>query len=332
MESSTRKPKYIFGPVPSRRLGRSLGIDLIPYKTCTFDCIYCDLGRTTHKTISRQPYVSPEEIRRELDLALSGLTKKPDYITLSGSGEPTLNQNIGEIVRSIKDLNSIIPLAIITNGALLFQEEVRNSLLDADVVLPSLDAVTPFLFEHINRPDPSLKMEEIISGLIRFRKRYRGQIWLEILFCRGVNDGNEEVDRFKKVIEKIQPDRVQLNTPFRPPTEDFAFPLTSNKLEQIRKKLGGKAEIISEFAVPLVGGGLDSVKDVEIRNLVKRRPCTAEDISRALGLRMDELVKHLDHLTKTGTIRYRMYQHRCYFENVLSDRLEIKEDPKNIMY
>jgi len=318
MDRSLNASKCIFGPVPSRRLGRSLGIDLIPYKTCTFDCIYCDLGRTTHKTISKQPYVSPEEIRRELDLALSGLAKRPDYITLSGSGEPTLNQNIGEIIRSIKDLTSIIPLAVLTNGSLLFQEEVRNSLLDADVVLPSLDAVTPFLFEHINRPHPSFKIEEIISGLIRFRNRYRGQIWLEIVFCRGVNDGNEEVDRFKKVIEKIQPDRVQLNTPFRPPTEDFAFPLTSTKLEQIRKKLGGKAEIISEFAAPLVGGRLDSVKDVEIINLVKRRPCTAEDISRALALRMDEVVKHLDHLTKTGAIRYRMYQHRCYFENALS--------------
>ncbi len=318
MNKKLNEQKYIFGPVPSRRLGRSLGVDLVPYKTCTFDCIYCDLGRTTHKTVSRQSYVSPEEIQRELDLALSGLAKKPDYITLSGSGEPTLNQNIGEIIRSIKDLTSIIPLAVLTNGSLLFQEEVRNSLLDADVVLPSLDAVTPFLFEHINRPHPSLKIEEIISGLIRFRNRYRGQIWLEILFCRGVNDGNEEVDKFKKVIEKIQPDRVQLNTPFRPPAEDFAFPLTSTKLEPIRKKLGGKAEIISEFAGPL-GGGLDSVKDVEIINLVKRRPCTAEDISRALGLRMDEVVKHLDHLTKTGAIRYRMFEHRCYYENTLSN-------------
>jgi len=306
--------KYIFGPVPSRRLGRYLGIDLVPYKTCTFDCIYCDLGRTTHKTISRQPYVSPEEIRRELDIALSGLASKPDYITLFGSGDPTLNQNIGEIIRSIKDLTSIIPLAVLTNGSLLFQEEVRNSLLDADVVLPSLDAVAPFLFEHINRPHPSLRIEEIILGLIQFRNQYRGEIWLKILFCRGVNDGNEEIDKFKKVIENIQPDKIQLNTPVRPSAEDFAFPLTPTKLEQIRKRLGDKAEIISEFADSL-GGGLDFLKDVEILNLIKRRPCTAEDISRVLGLRIDEVVKHLDHLTKTGAIRYRMYQQCCYYEN-----------------
>src|SRR4030043_1176031 len=137
------KSKYIFGPVPSRRLGRSLGVDLVPYKTCTFDCIYSDLGRTTHKTVSRQSHVSREEVERELKLSLSILEKKPDYITLSGSGEPTLNQNIGEIIHTIKHWTSI-PLAVLTNGSLLSIEDVRKDLVEADVVLPSLDAVTPF--------------------------------------------------------------------------------------------------------------------------------------------------------------------------------------------
>jgi wyosine [tRNA(Phe)-imidazoG37] synthetase (radical SAM superfamily) len=309
--------KYIFGPVPSRRLGRSLGVDLVPYKTCTFDCIYCELGRTIHKTMGRQFYVSPKEIQGELELSLSTLEKKPDYITLSGSGEPTLNTNIGEIIRKIKDITST-PVAVLTNGSLLSMDEVRKDLLEADVVLPSLDAITPALFEYIDRPHSSLKIEEIISGLIQFRKQYRGQIWLEILFCRGVNDGRDEVERLKGVIERIQPDRVQLNTPVRPPAEEFAYPLTTTQLEEIRKKLGDKAEIISEFAAPL-GEEFNSVKDTEILNLIKRRPCTTEDISKALGLRIDEVVKHLDHLTKTGTIRYRMYEHRCYYENVATD-------------
>jgi wyosine [tRNA(Phe)-imidazoG37] synthetase (radical SAM superfamily) len=194
---------------------------------------------------------------------------------------------------------------------------VRKDLSGADVVLPSLDAITPTLFEYINRPHTSLRVEETISGLIQFRKQCRGQIWLEILFCRGVNDGNEEVEKFKGIIEKIQPDRVQLNTPVRPPAEDFAFPLTLGQLEEIRERLGDKAEIISEFGAPL-GEEFNSVKDTEILNLIKRRPCTTEDISRALGLRIDEVVKHLDHLTKTGAIRYRMYEHRCYYENALS--------------
>ena len=237
MVKSSIEKKYIFGPVPSRRLGRSLGVDLVPYKTCTLDCIYCDLGRTTNKTTSRQSFVSPKEIQRELELTLSVLDKKPDFITLSGSGEPTLNNNIGQIIRGIKEITSI-PVAILTNSSLLSLDEVRRDLSEADVVLPSLDAITPALFEYINRPHASLRIEEIISGLIQFRKQYRGQIWLEILFCRGVNDGKDEVEKLKKVIEKIEPDRVQLNTPVRPPAEDFAFPLTLAQLEEIRERLG----------------------------------------------------------------------------------------------
>jgi wyosine [tRNA(Phe)-imidazoG37] synthetase (radical SAM superfamily) len=313
MNKSSNPLKYIFGPVPSRRLGRSLGIDLVPYKTCSFDCIYCDLGRTTHKTIGRESYVSPKEIQGELEICLSVLEKKPDYITLSGSGEPTLNTNIGEIIRKIKEITST-PVAVLTNGSLLSMDEVREYLSEADVALPSLDAITPALFEYINRPDPSLRIEEIISGLIQFRKEYRGQIWLEILFCRGVNDGREEIEKFKGVIEKIQPDRVQLNTPVRPPAEDFAFPLTLAQLEEIRERLGDKAEIVSEFAAP-AGDKFNSVKDSEILNLIKRRPCTAEDISKALGLHLDEVVKYLEKLLKEGDVHYRMYEHRGYYES-----------------
>jgi len=312
MTKNPSGPKYIFGPVPSRRLGRSLGVDLVPYKTCTFDCVYCDLGRTTHKTISRESYVKPEEIRRELELTLPTLSKKPDYITLSGSGEPTLNQHIGEIIHNVKDLTSI-PLAVLTNGSLFYLEEVREALVGADVVIPSLDAVNDVIFQCLNRPHSSLNIQEIISGLIQFRNVYRGQIWLEVVFCRGINDDKEEIERLKGIIERIQPDRVQLNTPVRPPAEEFAYPLTLGQLEEIRERLGGKAEIIPEFTAPL-GEEFNSVKDTEILNLIKRRPCTTEDISKALGLRIDEVVKHLDHLTKTGAIRYRMYEHHCYYE------------------
>ena len=317
MDKSLNASKYIFGPVPSRRLGKSLGVDLVPYKTCTFDCIYCDVGRTTHKTVSRQSYVPPEEIQGELELVLSVLEKKPDYITLSGSGEPTLNTNIGEIIERIKEITST-PVAVLTNSSLFSFSEVRRDLLEADLILPSIDAVTPALFEYINRPHQSLKIEEIISGLIQFRKQYQGQIWLEILFCRGVNDGRDEIEKLKEVIDRMAPNRIQLNTPVRPPAEDFVFPLTLGQLEEIRKTLGDKAEIIPEFTGSL-GEEFNSVKDTEILNLIKRRPCTTEDISKALGLRIDEVVKHLDHLTKTGTIRYRMYEHRCYYENVATD-------------
>jgi wyosine [tRNA(Phe)-imidazoG37] synthetase (radical SAM superfamily) len=315
MDKSPLKPKYIFGPVPSRRLGRSLGVDLVPYKTCSFDCIYCDLGRTTHKTVSRQSYVPLEEIQGELELALSVLDKKPDYITLSGSGEPTLNTKIGGIIQRIKQITST-PIAVLTNSSLLSLDEVRRDLSGADVVLPSLDAITPTLFEYINRPHQSLKIEEIVSGLIQFRKEYRGQIWLEIVFCRGVNDDREEIERLKEAVGRIQPDRVQLNTPTRPPAEDFVFPLTKDQLEEIRKKLGEKAGVISEFVAPL-GGRFDSDRDAEIINLLRRRPCTAEDISRALGLHLEEVVKYLNDLRAKGAVQYRVFEHRCYYENAL---------------
>jgi wyosine [tRNA(Phe)-imidazoG37] synthetase (radical SAM superfamily) len=241
------------------------------------------------------------------------LEKEPDYITLSGSGEPTLNNGIGEIIQRIKEITST-PVAVLTNSSLLSLDEVRKNLLEANVVLPSLDAITQPLFEYINRPYASLSIEGIISGLIQFRKQYRGQIWLEILFCRGVNDGNEEIAKFKGVIKKIQPDRIQLNTPVRPPTEDFVFPLTLGQLEKIKGRLGERAEIISEFAAPL-GEKSNSVKDTEILNLIKRRPCTAEDISKALGLHFNEVVKCLEKLIQEESVHYRMFEHRGYYES-----------------
>ena len=313
MSNEPNTSKYVFGPVPSRRLGKSLGVDLVPCKTCTFDCIYCDLGRTTHKTISRGSFVSPEEIQRELELTLPTLGKKPDYITLSGSGEPTLNQNMGDIIHSIKRVTST-PLAVLTNGSLLFIEDVRRELMEADVVLPSLDAVNPFTFECVNRPHLSLKIEEIISGLIQFRNQYPGQIWLEIVFCRGVNDEGQEINKVKEVIERIQPDKVQLNTPVRPPAEEFAYPLTLKRLEEVRNLLGENTEVVSEFEAPM-GDRFESDKDAEILNLIKRRPCTAEDISRALGLHLEEVGKDLSRLARKGVIRYRIYEHHCFYES-----------------
>jgi len=316
MEKKLTERKYTFGPVPSRRLGRSLGVDLVPYKTCTFDCIYCDLGRTTCKTTSRQSYVSPEEIGRELKLYLSVLDKKPDYITISGSGEPTLNTNIRKIIHKIKEI-TFIPLAVLTNGSLLSMDEVRQDLQEADIVLPSLDAVTPVLFEYINRPHSSLRIKEIISGLNQFRKQYRGQIWLEILFCRGVNDGKEEIEKLKEVIENIQPDKVQLNTPVRPPAEDFVFPLTLPQIEVIKKRFGNIAEVVYEFIGPM-GDRFELGRDAEIIQLIKRRPCTAEDISKALGLHVDEVVKYLGKLMREGRVHYRMHEHHCYYEGTLT--------------
>ena len=311
---SSVERKYIFGPVPSRRLGRSLGVDLVPYKTCTYDCIYCDLGRTTQKTVARQPYVSLEEILRELESTLSLLSEKPNYLTISGSGEPTLNRNLGQIIHGVKNLTSI-PLAVLTNGSLLFWQDVRDDLREADVVIPSLDAATPLSFEHVNRPHPELDLEEILWGLAQFRREFRNQIWLEVLLCRGINDGRSEVEKIKGMIERMEPDRVQLNTPVRPPAEEFAFPLTMDRLHEIADQLGRGTEIISECAAPL-GDRFDPNTGEEIIELVKRRPCTVSDISKALGIHPEVVVKQLANLEKTGVIRYYLYQHACYYEHI----------------
>lgn len=318
MDKSSVGRKYIFGPVPSRRLGRSLGMDLVPYKTCTYDCIYCDLGRTTQKTMTRQPYVSSEEIRRELESTLPALFERPNYVTISGSGEPTLNQNLGRIIHDVKSLTSI-PVAALTNSSLLFLQDVRNDLREADVVIPSLDTATPLIFEHVNRPHPLLNLEEILGGLVQFRKEFRNQIWLEVLLCRGMNDGRSGVEKIKEAVERIEPDKVQLNTPVRPPAEEFASPLTMDQLHEIADQLGRGTEIISECAASL-GDRFDPNMDAEIIELVKRRPCTVSDISKALGLHPEVVVKQLASLEKKGAIHYYLYQHACYYEHKRRNR------------
>ena len=303
--------QYIFGPVASRRLKRSLGVDLIPYKTCSFDCIYCELGRTTNKTIERKEYIPPEKIIVDLKEYLEQKTITPDYITLGGSGEPTLHSRVGVIISEIKKITSV-PVAVLTNSSLLYQDTVKENLLLADIILPSLDAVTKPLFEYINRPHPSLQINEIIKSLKDFRKAFAGKIWLEILFCLGVNDSKGEIKALNEAIQEIKPDKIQLNSVDRPPAEDFVFPEPIEKLAEIQNEFGEKAEIIvgQIFDSP-IGTILDEKK--RILNLLKRRPCTLIDISKTLGIHQNELVKFLDILRKEGEVHHRIYNNQCYY-------------------
>ena len=204
----TRRYRHLYGPVPSRRLGRSLGVDLVPFKVCTYDCIYCQIGKTTDKTLLRKEYIPVEEILEELRCFFDGEGSSVDYISLGGSGEPTLHSGLGSIIKGIKALTSI-PVAVITNGALLSEEEVRKDLLQADVVLPSLDAASQEVFARINRPCFGFSVEEVIEGQVEFRKIYKGKIWLEILFCKGVNDTRGELLRMK---EAFGPDPAGSNS------------------------------------------------------------------------------------------------------------------------
>lgn len=237
--------KHIFGPVPSRRLGFSLGVDIVPSKTCTLNCIYCQVGRTTCETIERKEYIAPDKILAELKEVLQS-GKKIDYITLSGNGEPTLNSNIGEIIKEIKKMTAL-PVAVITNGTLLDDKNVREELLSADLVMPSLDAATQETFKKIDRPYPSLKIENIIEGMAEFREIYHGKFWLEIMFVKGINDNQEELNALKKAVEKINPDKIQLNTPVRPTCEKGVDILSSKKLLEIKEFFGKKCEIIPEL-------------------------------------------------------------------------------------
>ena len=306
-----KKYRYLYGPVPSRRLGRSLGIDLVPHKICTYDCIYCQIGKTTDKTLVRKEYVPVKEILEEVRRFLKEETSSLDHLSLSGSGEPTLHSQIRSVIEGIKTITSI-PVAVITNGSLLYEEEVRQDLLHADIVLPSLDAVSSGVFMRINRPRPGFSIEKVIEGLVEFRKVYKGQIWLEILFCKGVNDSKEELLRMKKAVDRIQPDRIHLNTVVRPPSEKWAAPLSQKEMEEIQVYFGEKASIITEFdRHPSSISGRD-IKE-EILEILKRRPLSLSDLSKGMGIPQNELDEYIKPLAQEGKIQTRIFGGSIYY-------------------
>ncbi len=304
--------RFIYGPVPSRRLGISLGVDLFPRKTCSYDCIYCQLGRTTNKTVQRGVYIPAELIIREVKDFLAQLETPVDYITFSGSGEPTLHSQIGPIIGEIKEMTSI-PLAVITNGSLLFMDEVKRDLSEADLVVPSLDAVSKTVHETINRPEESLEIDRVIQGLVDFREQFRGQVWIEILYCRGINDSLSEVAKMKEELRKISPDRIQLNTVYRPPAEDFAAPLGEERLREIEEDFGKKASVVTPYRGDRSIGGKGKL-EAQIIDALRRRPLTAEDMAEIFGLHPDELIKHLKLLRNSNTIRHRLHGRKIFYE------------------
>jgi wyosine [tRNA(Phe)-imidazoG37] synthetase (radical SAM superfamily) len=304
--------RYLYGPVPSRRLGRSLGIDLVPHKICTYDCIYCQIGDTTEKTLARKEYVPAGEIIEEVKRFLNEGAPSADHLSLSGSGEPTLHSQIRSVIEGIKAITSI-PVAVITNGSLLCEEEVRQDLLRADIVLPSLDAVSSDVFMRINRPRPGFSVEKVIEGLVEFRKVYKGQIWLEILFCKGINDGKEELMRMKKVVDRIQPDLIHLNTVVRPPSEKWAVPLGQREMEEIRAFFGKSASIISEFDRHPSMVSETNIKE-EILKILKRRPLSLLDLSRGMGISKDDLHRFITPLIEEGKVQSRQFGDSVYYE------------------
>lgn len=295
--------KYLFGPVPSRRLGMSLGIDLVPHKVCSLNCIYCECGPTTRLTIERKEYVPYNEVIEELKNHL-GNNPAPDYITFSGSGEPTLNSRIGDILKFIKQNYPDIPVAVLTNGTLLNNKQVRTEILDADLVLPSLDVASDLFFRKINRPFHSLNIEDYINGLCEFRKEYQGKIWLEVLIIPGYNDSKQDLNLLKETFKKIQPESIQLNTLDRPGVVPGIKVAGKEELEQIADfwKLDN-VEIIA--AVPERKEIKSFRDDIEsaILETIFRRPCTIDDLAKILGLHIDEINKYLDVLEADDKIK-----------------------------
>lgn len=278
-----KRYQHIFGPVPSRRLGYSLGIDLIPAKTCSFDCIYCQVGITTCKTIERKEYVPVSLVLSELEQKLKE-TESPDYITLSGSGEPTLHSRIGDIIIGIKKI-STVPVAVLTNGSLFFMPKVRRDLANANLVLPSLDAGDEELFQKINRPHPEITFKRVINGLISFREEYPGAIWLEVFLIKGYSDTVEEAKKIARWIPLIKPDRVQLNTAVRPTAEKFVQAVPEEKLRSLAKLFGPKSEVIADFPAKKAPGKSAAFAE-DILSMLERRPCSLQDI--IVGLKTEE--------------------------------------------
>ncbi|MDL1955595.1 MAG: radical SAM protein [Candidatus Desulfofervidus auxilii] len=303
--------KYIFGPVPSRRLGFSLGLDLVPFKTCSYDCIYCELGRTTHLSIEPAYYVTAKEILKELEDFFAENHPHIDFITIGGSGEPTLNKHLEEIILSVKALSKV-PVAVLTNGSLFWQKDIIKAVSLADVVLPSLDTVSYDTWKRLNRPHPMLKLDKIIEGLKDFRQQYDGKIWLEILFVKGINDNESEIFALKSVLNEILPDKIHLNTVVRPPAEANVLALNFEEMKKIKEMIGEKAEIIVDFKGEIIDTG---TKDIEERliAILKRRPCTLNDIIYALGVRKTTVIKLLELYQRKKRIDSYLYQGQKYY-------------------
>ena len=306
---------HIYGPVPSRRLGRSLGVDLVVYKTCSYDCIYCQLGHTTNKTIERKEWVPLDEVLSQLKEALPS---NPDYITISGSGEPTLHSRIGEAIGEIKRLTKI-PVAVLTNGSLLWDTALASELMDADLVIPSLDAYDEKSFQHVNRPHEDISFEKMVSGLINFRKEFQGKVWLEVFLLDGINGQHPEVDRMVAIVKDINPERIQLNTVIRPPVEGYAKMVPAETMEHLSGLFGKRAEVIADF--PETSGEPDfSTKLDEILKLLRYRPCTIDDIEKGLGIHRNEVVKYINECNAKGLIRSEDRNGRIFYIAVETNR------------
>jgi wyosine [tRNA(Phe)-imidazoG37] synthetase (radical SAM superfamily) len=294
--------KYCFGPVNSRRFGISLGVDLVPYKTCSLNCVYCECGETTAVTSARDEYVPTDDVIAELDAYLSG-SPRLDAVTFSGSGEPTLHAGIGRIISHIKKRFPRYTIVILTNGTMLWDRNVRQSISEADIVVPSLDAVSPGAFARICRPADDITPEKVIDGLIEFRKEFGGRIYLEIFIVPGINDNKEELTKLKKACIRIRPDKIQINSLDRPGAESWVEPAGMDELLSIREFFAPlNAEIIGRPAAVSFADGNATDLARSIMSTLRRRPSTMDDLAVSIGAGREDLQKALMSMMERGLI------------------------------
>lgn len=299
-----KKLNCIFGPIPSRRLGRSLGISPIPKKTCNYSCVYCQLGRTDKMTNTRKEYFPLEVIIQEFKDYLKEIDDF-DVVSIVGEGEPTLYSGLGELIDQIKTIVDK-PVAVITNSALLYEKDVQEALMKADIVLPSLDAYNEEVYKKVDRPFGKLDFNRELNGLIEFSKLYKGELWLEVMLVKNMNSSRKDIDEFKKIIDKINHDRVYINTPVRPPAESFVQVADSDEINYAVEKLNGIS--IDKLTS---GSFFSEIPDnyEAILNIIRRHPMTQFEVQSLLASRketdMDNIFARLHNDESVDDINYK---------------------------
>ena len=291
--------QYLFGPVPSRRLGRSLGVDLVPFKTCTMDCIYCQLGETPCAVSGRKEYVPMKAVLAELDTWLK-TDGQADHLTLAGSGEPTLQLHFGEVFRWAHE-NTEIPSALLTNGSLLHLPEVRKEAALADKVKVTLSAWDEDSFRRIHRPAQGITFGKLVEGERAFRREYAGELSVEVFIVDGINSDAASARKIAALVETIEPDRIDINTAVRPPADPDVKAAPEECLQSLIGIFGSKASITAAFK-PQKNRSLE-ISEEALLGVIKRHPATCAQLAREFNLPQDRMYSKLRVLVAEGILR-----------------------------
>ncbi len=299
---------YAYGPVPSRRLGNSIGVSPIPAKVCSYSCVYCQLGRTSTLQMKRQRFFPREKVLRDIETVVAAASA--DVITFAGDGEPTLSNDLGWLIRKSKQ-EFDLPVAVITNGSLLFNEDVQADLLAADIILPTLDAGNPDIFRRINRPYGSITFDKMIGGLTDFRKKYDGQLWLEVMLIKDINDTDEQLILLRNTVREIQPDKVFVMTPIRPPAEKWVECSNPDRIKAAEQMLLNAVTVadmeIGDFGVNEFGNATEAIVEISARHPLRLEQAQAIEQKFAEPGIVDNLVHDnkivINHYRQTDYIR-----------------------------